>query len=661
MRPDPASRFAFVVIAAAAAVAGVALGAGGLAIDGVTPALLVLAAFLVAAEFAPLRVPMQHDDLRVSASSVFAVSILLVDGPAAAAIVYCAASVLRDATRGLPAIKVGFNAANVVLATCAAGWVLEALAPQGVLAPLAAATTLWAVNHLLTAVVASLAMPASLRRTLYDARHGTAMDALMLAFAPVVVHIAESHWPELFLLLIPLGALVHSARELDRRRHGSLHDPLTGLPNRLMLSRQIEQEVARARRGPGACAVLLLDLDGFKEVNDTLGHGHGDALLRTLGARLPGLVRAEDTVARLGGDEFGVLLTGPVDAADAVGVTERLRTGLAAPIPVGGLRIAAAASVGIALSEAGDDPERLLRRADVAMYRAKEHRTGFELYDAADDPNTSERLRLAGELRDGIGRDELVLHFQPKVAAADGTLDGVEALVRWQHPVRGLLGPGEFLPLAEQSDLIHPLTLWVIEESLRQVAAWRGLGLELHVAVNLSAHTLRDGAFTEVVEDALRRHDVPADRLQFELTESSLMRDPQHAAEVLERLSERGVRVAIDDFGTGWSSLVWLKRLPVRSIKVDRSFVGDMLESDSDAAIVESTIRLGQTLGLEVVAEGVETEAVLERLRAYGCHTVQGYLIARPQPADELTPWLLAAADTVAGSCRASSRSPATV
>jgi diguanylate cyclase (GGDEF)-like protein len=634
--------FASGVIAAAAGVAAVTVANHDLAIESLSPALVILAALVIATELVPLRVPMQHDDVRLSASTAFALSVLVLDGPAAAVLAFGAAALLRDLTQRLSPIKVAFNLANVVLATCAAGWALDAIG--GIAGGAVAGLAMWGINNLLTHTVSALAMGLPLRRMLRDeAPSGMVMDLVMIAFSPVVITVAEHAWPSLFLLLIPLGALVHSAHELDHRRHATLHDTLTGLPNRVLLDRQIEQELARTRRRGESCAVLVLDLDRFKEVNDTLGHGHGDALLQRVAARLVTQLRTEDTVARLAGDEFGVLLSGPVDADDAMVVADRIRGALAEPIAIGGLRVVAAASIGIAVSELGDDGPGLLRRADVAMYRAKEQDVTWALYDEGSDPHTAERLALVADLRDGIERGELVLHFQPKVTPCRSRVDGTEALVRWQHPTRGLLGPGEFLPLAEQSDLMQPLTDWVLEEALRQVAEWRAVGVDVHVAVNLSAQTLRDDDLADTVAAALGRHDLPAQSLQLEVTESTLMRDPQRAAEILERLSTSGVRIAIDDFGTGWSSLLWLKRLPVQSIKVDRSFVGDMLESPSDDAIVESTIRLGQTLGLEVVAEGVETEETLERLREYGCHAVQGYLIARPQSAADLTPWLLAA------------------
>ena len=639
---NPAYGFASGVIAAAAAVAGVTVAAHDVSIGAPSAAVLVLVALVVAAELIPLQVPMQHDDVRISASTAFALSLLVLDGTGAAVVAFGAASLVRDLSDRLPAIKTTFNVANVVIATCAAGWLFELIG--GLPGAAAAGLALWGINNLLTLTVSSLAMGVPLRRMLFgDAPLGMLIDLAMIAFAPVVVIVAEHAWPALFLLLIPLGALVHSARELDHRRHATLHDTLTGLPNRTLLDRQIEQELARTRRRHESCALLVLDLDRFKEVNDTLGHGHGDALLKSVASRVVGLLRTEDTVARLAGDEFAVLLSGPIDAADASAIANRIRGSLAEPIAIGGLRVVAAASVGIALSARSDDGTSLLRRADVAMYRAKEQGVAWALYDEQDDPHTAERLALAAELRDGIERDELVLHYQPKVTPCRDRVDGVEALVRWQHPVRGLLGPHEFLALAEQSDLMQPLTEWVLEEALRQIAVWRATEPGLHVAVNISAQTLRDDALPDTIAAALGRHGLPASSLQLEVTESTLMRDPQRAADVLEQLSASGVRVAIDDFGTGWSSLLWLKRLPVQSIKVDRSFVGDMLTSPSDAAIVESTIRLGQTLGLEVVAEGVETDATLARLREFGCHAVQGYLIARPQSANDLTPWIAAA------------------
>jgi diguanylate cyclase (GGDEF)-like protein len=387
---------------------------------------------------------------------------------------------------------------------------------------------------------------------------------------------------------------------------------------------------------------MLLDLDRFKEVNDTLGHGKGDELLCGIAERLSRALRDVDVVARLGGDEFGVLLTLPErDEGALMAVAARIHDALEPPFSLGDLWVDAGASIGIASAAMhGGDAEALIQRADVAMYLAKEARTGCELYDLARDPNAPERLDLIRDLRKGIEANQLVLHYQPKIDLRDDRLTGFEALVRWQHPTRGLLSPAEFIDLAERTDAVRGLTLQVIEKALRQVAEWRADGHEVPVAVNLSARVLLDVALPTDIERLLDEIGVPAHLLEVELTESSLIADPERTAIILERLNATGVRVTIDDFGTGYSSLVLLRRLPVDAIKIDRSFVIDMEDDAEDAAIVESTIGLANNLGLDVVAEGVESANVLERLREMGCHQAQGYYMCRPQPPELLDDWV---------------------
>ena len=635
MLTDPVLRFASAIIGAGAAALAAAVATGAASAFAVTLSLAGLTALLIVSEAVPLRLPLQQGDLRITPSNLFMVAILAEHGLGAALVVLLAVTMIHDLRRRLPRIKLAFNAANYVLAACCAMVALR-------LGVVAAALVFVLVNNLLTAGVCSRAMGVPLRVLLVrDVRVPVLIDLTLALFTPVVVLVAAQAPHLLPLFLLPLGSVLYSGKVADRRRHEALHDTLTGLANRRLFERLVGQELGRVPASRGSCALLLLDLDRFKDVNDTLGHAKGDIVLREVANRLAAAVRPGDIVARLSGDEFGVLAGEETPAADAVALAERLRAALIEPVDLGSLRFAPGASVGVTASEpGGDDAGAMLRRADVAMHNAKDTGAGVLLYDAEWDPNTPERLAMAGELRDGIPRGELVLHYQPKVAAADGGVEGVEALVRWQHPVRGLLFPGDFLPLAERNGLMHALTMDVLEQALGQVAAWRRQGLDLPVAVNLSAETLLDQRLAAEVREMLERFDIAANSLQLELTESSLMRDPQRSKEVLEELASAGVRVAIDDFGTGWSSLVWLKRLPLHVLKIDRSFVGDMLDRPSDAAIVESTIKLGRTLGLVVVAEGVETEAALEQLRAYECDVVQGYLICRPAPADELTPWL---------------------
>ncbi len=433
-------------------------------------------------------------------------------------------------------------------------------------------------------------------------------------------------------------------------RHQARHDALTGLPNRALLHERLIAARGDAPDAPRPLALLLLDLDHFKEVNDTVGHEQGDALLRAAAARLRGVVRAGDTVARLGGDEFAVLLPG-ADAAGAARVAADIRTALDAPVQVEGQALQVGASVGIALGPAhGTDGTTLLRRADVAMYAAKRGRTGHAIYDPAQDQHSAERLALIAELRAAIKGGALALHYQPQVDLASGCVCGVEALVRWPHPdpARGLIPPDAFIPLAEQTGLIAPLTDWVLGEAIRQCREWQRVGLLLAVSVNLSMWNLHDPALPDRVAALLREHGLSSAWLRLELTESALMADADRALDVLARLAGLGVRLAVDDFGSGYSSLAYLKRLPVDALKIDKGFVREMGTDETDAAIVASTVALGHALGLRVVAEGIEDRATWDLLAGMGCDVAQGYHIARPLPPDALARWLRAAPWAVA-------------
>jgi diguanylate cyclase len=434
-----------------------------------------------------------------------------------------------------------------------------------------------------------------------------------------------------------------------RIKQQALFDPLTGLPNRTLLYDRTGQAMRQADRELVPAALALIDLDRFKEVNDTLGHHFGDQLLIMVGQRLRATLRQVDTVARLGGDEFAVLLPRIEAAEGAVTVAKKLQAALEEPFVLQGLALDMEASIGLALyPDHGSDPEELLQRADIAMYRAKETHAGFLLFDAKQDQHSPKRLALLGELRRALEQRQLLLHYQPKVEARSGRVLGVEALVRWQHPDRGLVSPDEFIPLAERTGLIGPLTHYVLDEALRQCREWRDAGHELSVAVNVSARRLLDLHFPDEVADLLTGHQIPAELLVIELTESTIMADPVHALDILTRLNTMGVQLSIDDFGTGYSSMAYLKHLPVHELKVDRSFVSQMLQTSSDAVIVHSTIDLGRNLGLRVVAEGVENSLTLQQLSLLGCHAVQGYHISRPVPPDDLIAWLEQQATTPA-------------
>ena len=460
----------------------------------------------------------------------------------------------------------------------------------------------------------------------------------------------------LYLLLfrIVAGASTRLRRQAAENEHLALHDSLTDLPNRSLFHDRAQQAILAAQRDGAGVALMILDLDRFKEVNDTLGHHNGDLLLQEIGTRLRAGLRVSDTVARLGGDEFGLLLPRVAEAPEAESLGEHVRSLLREPFTLQGVTLDVEACVGIALYPAhGHDVDTLLQRADVAMYFAKEDRSGCELYVAERDEYSPHRLALAAELRRALDERELVLHYQPKAELSSGRVVGVEALVRWQHPEQGLLGPDQFIPLAEATGLIRELTLRVLDDALRQQRAWREAGIDIRVAVNLSARDLHDLSLPETTARLLATHGVPPSSLELEITESVIVADPMRARAILSRLSEMGIVLAIDDYGTGYSSLGYLKRLPIDQMKIDRSFVTHVPDDRNDAAIVRSTIELGRNLGLEVVAEGVETAAAWVYLKTLGCDFAQGHYLGKPVPAGRVPALVRAGAATPASAAGA--------
>ncbi len=461
--------------------------------------------------------------------------------------------------------------------------------------------------------------------------------------------VARRLTPLVFLSGLLLAGLLASVtrghrRTLDLERaqaiHDSLHDALTGLPNRTLLAERFDMALRSDTRDRTTTALLLIDLDRFKEINDTFGHHHGDELLTQIGPRLTVALRDGDTVARLGGDEFAVLLPGIASVEDAKTVALTLLAALEAPFHVDGVDLDVEASIGLVLSgEHGQDTSVLLQRADIAMYVAKNQDLGVFVYDASSDGHSPSRLALLGDLRRGLERNELVLHYQPKVSISTGEVVGVEALVRWQHPARGMIFPDEFIPLAENTGLIGPLTRYVLDAALKQTREWVDAGRTLSVSVNLSARNLLDERLPLQVAELLAEHDVPAELLELEVTESAIMTEPVRAQHVLEMLSALGVRIAIDDFGVGYTSLGQLKTLPISELKIDRSFVMTMVNDRSNAVIVHSVVDLGHNLGLTIVAEGVEDQATLDELAGFGCDVAQGYHLARPMTGEAFDTW----------------------
>jgi diguanylate cyclase (GGDEF)-like protein len=458
-----------------------------------------------------------------------------------------------------------------------------------------------------------------------DAARGIPMVAHVLVILAIVALFAR-----LALAGRERGLLARSVLEART-------DDLTGLPNR----RNLYEATGRALAEDRSLALLLLDLDRFKELNDTLGHNTGDELLRQVAVRLKAALPADGLLARIGGDEFVVLLRDVPEEATALNAAWGLHEALEEPVSLDGLLVPVQASIGIALAPAhAQTRPELLRCADVAMYRAKSKQTGIESYMVEGDNHTRDHLQLVSELRQAFGHDQLVLHYQPKVSIGNNSFVGVEALVRWQHPRLGLLPPGEFVALAEREGLMRPLTLEVLDRSLAQQREWRQAAHIVPMAVNLSPASLLDTRLPGEIEALLERYDTPPHQLELEITEETLMRDPKRALDVIARISELGVGFSLDDFGTGYSSLAQLRRLPVHTLKIDRSFIMNMTESEEDANIVRSTIQLGHSLNLAVVAEGVENPAHLRTLERYGCDIAQGFYLGRPIPPEQIPDWL---------------------
>ena len=475
------------------------------------------------------------------------------------------------------------------------------------------------------------------RAALIELSHMRHIDHLVLGVdvAALVAGIA---------LIVAAGfALTRSQRRLqtqaDLNRHQALHDELTGLPNRTLFLDRTAHALRAAERSGAEVAVMLVDIDRFKDVNDTLGHNYGDLLLCQIARRFSSALRAGDSVARLGGDEFAILVSA-TNAEDATATAERLTEALREPFSVKGISLDVEASIGIALAGSDTDVEVALRHADVAMYEAKSQHLPHATYERSRDDNTVARLALLGDLRRAISGGEIVLQYQPKVRAATGELHSVEALARWNHPTRGLLLPEEFIPVAEGTAVIHPLTDEILRQALAQARVWFDRGWMIPIAVNISPRSLHDVGFPGKVGRLLERAGVPPGLLSLELTEGAIMIAPERAIVALHALTDMGIALSIDDFGTGYSSMSYLKDLPVRELKIDRSFVKHMSHDESDQVLVQSAVDLGHNLGLNVVAEGVEDATTQAALTVMGCDLVQGFHIRRPATAADLDAWL---------------------
>jgi diguanylate cyclase (GGDEF)-like protein len=444
----------------------------------------------------------------------------------------------------------------------------------------------------------------------------------------------------LMTALIMSGAIRELLELRKQREYQLFHDLLTGLPNRALLIERLQQQLLRQPRTGESVALVVMDLTDFKVVNDSLGHDVGDDLLRQVGPRLAASLRAADTVARLGGDEFAILLPG-TDETGAARVAQKMLAALEQAFPLAGETLDIGASVGVAVAPAhATQADQLLSRADVAMYAAKGSLTGLAVFSAEHERDGAGRLALMSDLRRAVDEGELVLYYQPQIDLRTGAITSVEALVRWMHPKRGLVGPDEFIPLAERTGLIKRLTRTVLTEAIRQARAWELAGLRVPVAVNLSMRNIHDPQLPQTIAQLLQRWDARPELLRLEITETVLAADPQRALQTMDSLRAMGVHIALDDFGIGYSSLSYLNRLPLDDIKIDKSFVIGMIDDESSATIVRATVDLGHGLGYGVVAEGVENTETRQRLSALGCDAIQGFLIARPMPADQTAEWI---------------------
>jgi diguanylate cyclase (GGDEF)-like protein len=592
---------------------------------------------------------------------------ILYPPPVAALIVFIASADVREFRGQLPPLTALFVRSQIALAVVAESEVFRGLADLQdgwfIVGPtvLLAAVVGYAVNTLLVAEWQALRQRVSLESILRQMHSGVLGEFVVsymgLALFSVMVAITTQTiglWA-IAVFIAPLAfawQMLHRTHSLQitseelaekqrENEYQAYHDHLTGLPNRLLFRERLGEAIDTAASVEGRIAVMLMDLDHFKEVNDSLGHHVGDQLLAAVGPRLANTLREDDLMARLGGDEFGVLVPDVPDDETAISIAKRLIEGLHHPVTVEELDLDVSASIGISFyPDHATDADSLLRHADVAMYASKEAGTPYEIYDEKVDTHKPELVMLVSQVRPGIDQGQFRMYYQPKVRLADGRVAGAEALIRWHHPALGRLAPGDFLPLIEKTVLLQPLTHWALNDVLRSWRRWSDDGIRIPVAVNVSPRTLLDADLPDIVGQLLDRWGVPPRFLRLELTENFLVADSGRSDAVLHGLSQVGVGLSIDDFGTGFSSLSYLKRLSIEEIKVDRSFVSHMLERVDDFTIVRATVELGRNLGLRVVAEGVQDRDTFDRLGDFGCDEAQGFYISRPLEPEDFWEWL---------------------
>ncbi|MCB1001655.1 MAG: bifunctional diguanylate cyclase/phosphodiesterase [Acidimicrobiales bacterium] len=617
------------------------------------PTLAVFVVLLVMGEVRTLKWLKLHDGGEVTASWAFAFAILIVPAPTAAVVAMAVASVVGDLSHRKPLQRVAFNAGQTALSLGIAASILvlagelETLGGDGALGPLwfvavsVSMVAMFLVNSVLTCVALALHEGT---KVLVMLRRGLMLnfmsDVALVALAPIFVVVAARS-----VLLLPLVVVVALMVHINTRsalasEHEANHDVLTELWNRRAFTSRITAELDD-RDPSDRCALVLVDLDDFKDINDRLGHHVGDAVLGEVGARLRALQRTGHVAARLGGDEFAVLVTRVPDDATVTRWAEELRATLAQPFLDSGFPVASAASIGVAFwPDHGRDESALFQAADLAMYSAKKTGDAVHVYKESAAGAGTGRVDLLSELERGLERGELEMWYQPQIELATGRPVAMEALIRWRHPRLGLVMPGEFVPLAEHTELIVPLTEYALDRSLADARVWRERHPDVRVAVNASARNLNDLGFPKTVAAALERHRTAGASLELEITENTVLSHPDKVSAVLGGIEQLGVQLCIDDFGTGYSSLTSLRDLPVGTVKIDRSFVRDLPTDTGDEAIVRSIVDLAHHLGLTTVGEGVDSVAGSQQLLAMGCDLAQGYLIARPMPLESALRWL---------------------
>jgi diguanylate cyclase (GGDEF)-like protein len=625
--------------------AGLAASGMPTLVDRLDVGLVLLAIAVAIGELVPIRVG--PDEGEVAPSTTFTFALLLAYGLPAAVLGQALGSLTADIVHRKAPVRSAFNIAQYTIAIAAAGAVLELIAspPENgtfdaaeLIGVACAGVVFFAVNTGAVAIVLAFTTGTSLREQVSGSLIGESVtEAILIGLAPLAVLAVETNLALLPLLALPLIAVQRAGRHARLNERMALHDALTGLPNRALLADRLEHALTLRSRRRTQLAVLLLDLDRFKVVNDSLGHGAGDLLLRHVAGKLQQIVRTGDTVARLGGDEFVVVLENVTGPDEVTEVAARILQKLSEPVTIDGSDIVVGASLGIVMPDHDEKPETLLRHADLAMYRAKAHGRGrHEQFVDALAVGAAERLAMETALRQGVADGQLFLAYQPILDLSSRKPIAVEALIRWRHPERGVLGPAQFLAVARESGLLPSLTQRVLHEALGQMARWKRSGRDdvpRRVHVNVPPTQLTDPFFADRVLELLAQTGIAADELCLEVTEDALVEVSGPGLDMLRRLRESGVSIALDDFGTGYSSLSQLRQLPVDTLKIDISFVGGITDALGDASIVKTIIDLAHGLGIDATAEGIETEEQAMRLRALGCDSGQGFHFARPEPA----------------------------